>query len=627
MPVRRKRIAVLLASVDREYQQDFAMGLASAASQNDVDICIFNCQGHTNVNVSTSESGENAIFDLPNLQDFDGIISLQETLAGEETQKKVRQLLEENSNIPHVAIDVNNPDAVSILFDDAISIQEVTAHLIHEHGARRLAFVSGPMDQAVPQARLEAFRETIRKTGLDLVEDWIFEGEWTRTSGRKAAEKLLNQGGMLPDAIVCANDDMAFGVMEFLQEQGIRTPRDIAVVGFDSLREAVMRGLTTVCRPIDRAARKAVQILTHWIDGEEPTERLLKLPTIPIYGESCGCNQSLEHMNEKLRALGTERRNMESILARVSIFSGTLAGVLDEQDAYEKIKEFTEYWGIDELFLCVDQELCRPDVEEHSESEGYPEQMMLLYGRHNGKDYPAELFDTRHLVPCFDESRKAPLCLVFCPLYYRGRSFGYVAMSLGSATGAALYSVLMLLNGALMSLYLQTSAKRYAAALSDMAIRDVMTGMLNRRGFMERAPLEMSIARQNEEYFAVLSIDMDSMKETNDRFGHLAGDEAIMRMGKALRVLEKLGVTPVHISGDEFVAYGRMKTREDTERILPMIREEIERMNREDPWIMKLGASMGVYAAVPEEGQELDRFLTNADREMYAVKQERKRKG
>lgn len=613
-----------MASIDREYQQDFAKGLSSAASQNNVDILIFNCQGHTNINVSTSESGENTIFELPNLNEFDGIIYLQETLAGDETKEKVRTFLETYNKIPHISIDVQNPNAVSILFDDALSIQEVTEHLIREHGARRLAYVSGPMNQLVPQARLDAFRETLTRNGIAIREDWIFDGEWTRFSGRKAAEKILEQGGQLPDAIVCANDDMAFGVIEYLQEQGIHTPREIAVTGFDSLREAVMRGITTICRPIDRAARKAVETLMTWMDGQEPEERVLTLPTIPIYGESCGCNQSLEHMNEKLRALGAERRNMEGILARVSMFSGSLAGVLDEQDAYEKLHDFTEFWKIDELFLCVDESICRPTETAEQKHNGYPERMMLLYGRHNGRDYPSELFPTGKLIPCFDSPRKAPLCLIFCPLYYRESNFGYVAMSLGNATGAALYSVLMLLNGALMSLYLQTNAKRYAAALSEMAIRDVMTGMLNRRGFMEKAPEQLNLARREKEYFAVLSIDMDRMKYTNDHFGHLAGDEAIVRMGKALHTLEKLHVTPVHISGDEFVAFARMKTRAETEKIVPMLNEEIDRMNREDPWIVKLSGSIGIYAAIPVEGDELDLFLTNADRMMYAIKMEKK---
>ena len=63
--MRRKRIAVLMASIDREYQQEFAAALVSAGQKNDADICIFNSQGHMNVAISTSETGESMIYDLP----------------------------------------------------------------------------------------------------------------------------------------------------------------------------------------------------------------------------------------------------------------------------------------------------------------------------------------------------------------------------------------------------------------------------------------------------------------------------------------------------------------------------------------------------------------------------------
>ena len=64
----RKKIAVLMASIDREYQQDFASGLASAGAEYGIDICIFNSQGHMNVAISTSEERESMIYDLPDLE-------------------------------------------------------------------------------------------------------------------------------------------------------------------------------------------------------------------------------------------------------------------------------------------------------------------------------------------------------------------------------------------------------------------------------------------------------------------------------------------------------------------------------------------------------------------------------
>ena len=622
----RKRIAVLVASIDREYQQDFASGLLSAGVQNDVDICLFNSQGHMNVSISTSsEVGESMIYDLPDLGEFDGVISMLATMGNDVAYRKVTEVLEplKKSGKPHVSIDVPQDGAVCIMFDDAISVGELTEHLIMEHGARKIAFISGPLNSNVSIARLEACRKAMKKHGLELDEKLVFDGEWTRVGGRRAAESILESGGQIPDAVICANDDMALSVIETFNEHGIRVPRDVAVTGFDALREAVMRGLTTICRPIDRSARKAVEVLCNWIRGEVPAEKEIILSTIPIYGESCGCAQNMEHMNDKLRALGTERWNMETILTRVSMFSGTLAGVGDEAEAAEKIRDFVASWNIRELYLCVDPAICR-QTEFKTDSQAYPPEMLLLYGIRNGKEYKPELFDRRDLVPALQEMRKNTSCLVFCPLYYRNRNFGYVVMELGSGTGAALYSVLMLLNGALISLYLQTNIKRYADTISDMAIHDIMTGMLNRRGYMELAPKVLEQARQEGKVFAIISMDMDHMKRINDTYGHLKGDEAICRMGKALHVLEGHGITPVHISGDEFQAFGITESAEKAKELIPLIRESMDRLNREDPWIFDISASIGIYAAVPDSQNGMDEFMTKADREMYADKTRRK---
>ena len=621
--MRRKKIAVLMASIDREYQQDFASGLASAGSKLGIDVCIFNSQGHMNVAISTSEVGESMIYDLPDLNVFDGIISMPATMGSDIALKKVYEVLAPLKGKPHVSIDVPQEGAVTIQFNDRISVEEMTEHLISEHGARKIAFVSGPLNSSVATERVEACRNVMRRHGLELEDKMIFDGQWTRVGGRAAAERLLDLGGELPDAIMCGNDDMALSVIECMNEHGIRVPKDIAVTGFDALREAIMRGLTTICRPIDRSARKAIEILNSWIEGEEPAEKTVILSTIPIFGDSCGCTQSLEHINEKLRALGSERWNMETTLTRVSMFSGTMAGVGDENEANEKIHDFVKSWDIREFYLCVDPSICR-EVEKANNGSAYPDEMLLLYGVRSGKQYDFQMVPTFDLTPVLQEMRKNTVCLVFCPLYYRDRSLGYVAMDLGNGTGAALYPVLMLLNGALMSLYLQTDIKRSAATIERMAIQDIMTGMLNRRGYMERAPILLEQAKQEGRIFTLLSADMDHMKDINDQYGHLMGDEAICRMGRALQKLEDYDMTPVHISGDEFLAYGIVDDLDEARELVNHVNEELKKINENDPWICNISASLGVYAAVPQAEDNIDIFMTMADRSMYADKNKRK---
>ena len=621
--MQRRKIAVLMASIDREYQQDFASGLASAGAKLGIDVCIFNSQGYMNVEISTSAAGESKIYDLPDLNDFDGIISMPATMGSDITLRKLYDVLAPLKGKPHVSIDVPQEGAVTILFNDRISVEEMTEHLITEHGARKIAFVCGPRNSSVAMERVEACRNVMQHHGLNLDDNMVFDGQWTRIGGRNAAEKLLKRGGELPDAIMCGNDDMALSVIEYMNENGIRVPKDIAVTGFDALREAVMRGLTTICRPVDQSARKAMEILNSWIDGREPEEKTVVMSTIPIFGDSCGCKLSLENINEKLRSLGSERWNMESTLTRVSMFSGTMAGVGDEKEAQNRIRELVKSWDIREFYLCVDPAICR-NTESPAGRSGYPENMLLLCGTRPGKQYDFRMIPTQDLTPVMQEMRKNAVCLVFCPLYYRDRNLGYAAMELGNGTGLALYPVLMLLNGALMSLYLQTSIKRSAATIERMATSDIMTGMLNRRGYMDSAPDLLERAKREGKPFAILSADMDNMKDINDQFGHLAGDEAICRIGRALRCVEAHGLTPVHISGDEFLAYGIIDVPENAENIMNCVYSAMKAIDEDHPWICRISASLGVYAAVPGKDDNIDTFMKMADRFMYAEKNRRK---
>ena len=615
----RKRIAVLMASIDREYQQIFASSLASAGEKLGLDICIFNCQGHMNVAAPTSEARESNIYDLPDLQAFDGIISMPATMGSDITLRKLYDVIAQAKGKPHISIDVPQDEAVTIQFDDRVSMEQLTEHLITVHGARRFAFVSGPLDSAVAAARLEACRNVLKRHGLALDDSMIFDGQWIRSGGRMAAEKLLKMGGELPDAIMCSNDDMALSVIECLKEHGIRAPRDIAVTGFDALQEAVMRGLTTIYRPIDKSAQKAIEILNAWIDGEEPREKRVLLSTVPVFGSSCGCTQSLEHINERLRSLVSEKWNMEATLTRISMFSGVMAGVGDEVEAHEKIRDFAAVLDILEFYLCVDPAICR-EIELSDANAAYPEKMLLLCGVRNEKTYHIKFISTSELALGMQQDRADAVCLVFCPLYYRDRSLGFVAMNLGKGTNTALYPILMLLNGALMSLYMQTNVKRSASTIERMAVQDILTGMLNRRGYMNQAPLTLDQAKREGKVFALLSADMNGMKRINDQYGHLKGDEAICRMGRALRCLGKYGMTPVHISGDEFLAYGILHDAGDAASLAKYVNDELARINREEPWLCNISAGVGVYAAVPRQEDTIDTFMTLADRAMYEDK-------
>ncbi|MBE5803466.1 MAG: GGDEF domain-containing protein [Clostridiales bacterium] len=619
----KKRIAAIMAGLDKEYQQDFSLGMAEAARRYDVDLCIFNCQGQAEEGVIRNDQGENSIFDLPDLKTFDGVVALCYTMVSSMALDHVNQLLSDLGDHPVVAIDTYIESAAEVTFDDAISVRALLNHLIVEHGFRRFAMVTGPMSNKVAMDRYNISREVLQEHGC--VMESVFDGSWTRDGGRTAAACMLADPRGLPEAVVCGNDDMAFGVMEAFAAAGVRVPEDVKVTGFDALQEAVGRGLTTILRPSRDAGFESVNILVEWMNGKRPQERLVTLPTKLIIGSSCGCEGDPHTAEKYMRRLSEAHRNIERSLTRASSFSSSLAGVSGQTEAGKVISNFAGSWGVNDMHVCVPPDFLDP--ESKLQGHAYPERMLLLASYSGGMTAPQMTFDTRELLPILQKEHQTPLTLVFSPLYYLDKLFGYAVFDLQHATGFELYSVLTLLGGALMSLNLKCTVTAYATALEDMSIHDPLTGLYNRRGYNQLAPALFADAQAHGRCFAVISCDMDDLKSINDEYGHMAGDTAITRMGRALRVLEMDGMTCVHISGDEFIAVGIVRDGEHAMQLAESLHVTIDDMNHRDRWICNICASVGTFAAVPRSDDKLDDFLIRADGAMYRSKRSKKRGG
>jgi LacI family transcriptional regulator len=168
---------------------------------------------------------------------------------------------------------------------------ELTRHLIADHGLTRLAFIGGGVDSPDATARFRGFRRALREARLSVPDEPATRGNLTQADGRAAAERLLDGGGPAPQALVCANDQMAIGTMQTLERRGIRVPQDMAVVGFDGipLGRVVRPSLTTVSQPMRRLGETAVDLLVERLRDPEREPRSVVLPVTQTIRASCGC--------------------------------------------------------------------------------------------------------------------------------------------------------------------------------------------------------------------------------------------------------------------------------------------------------------------------------------------------
>ena len=168
----------------------------------------------------------------------------------------------------------------------------IITHLIAEHGKRRLFHLDGPSNSPDASQRRQALEYVLHSNPqCQLIGS--AQGILSVRSGELAGENLLvRYGTALPDAVVCANDQMAIGVLRAFAAGGVRVPEDVAVVGFDDIALGSLYdpALTTVHQPMRMLGERACALLLDRIADPDRSPAAELLPTELVLRASCGCS-------------------------------------------------------------------------------------------------------------------------------------------------------------------------------------------------------------------------------------------------------------------------------------------------------------------------------------------------
>lgn len=182
-----------------------------------------------------------------------------------------------------------SPGVPTVRTESRDAVEQLSLHLIREHGYRRLAFVGHPVGLPDVSARWAGFRAAHEVTGLPEPPKPLELG-LAQHDGIIAANHLLALDPP-PTAIVCANDELALGVLVTVLGAGLRVPDDLAITGFDDIPAAAATNptLTTVRQPIRELGAQIARVLQRHIKGECEPGLDLVLDTRPVLRASCGC--------------------------------------------------------------------------------------------------------------------------------------------------------------------------------------------------------------------------------------------------------------------------------------------------------------------------------------------------
>lgn len=224
--------------------------------------------------------------------------------------------------------------------------------------------------------------------------------------------------------------------------------------------------------------------------------------------------------------------------------------------------------------------------------------------------------------------------LAVMSIYNRDKHFGFIVTDVNYRENELLYVYLQEnigLSLRLLSLWMeqkksQEKLEKFNIELKEMAEKDSLTGLYNRRGFFERGEKMVEYAREKNLELILFFIDLDNLKGINDSFGHKEGDEALKQTALILKSSFRTSDLIARVGGDEFVAMAINKKRNPSleSGILKRLSNTLNRYNSTSTKGYRLDFSIGSHRFSGDTIFNLESILNIVDEKLYQEKRRKK---
>ncbi len=277
-----RAIAVVTPTVEfpgGEFYQEIVKGVDRILSDNNFSILL--ATYHTQRNTFERMVLEGRI---------DGAVVLGDVFADADLQDL------NEINIPIVVLNqsskLNLSNLIYVTSNDFELAEELTEHIVVKHNRKKFLFIGGGYKYKSSRERLNGFLKVMKKYDLKYL---MLQGEFAKSleSGKMIVGNLIKKNKFDFDAIVCANDYIAIGVINALNKGRLKIPKDVAIFGWDNTRVSQFVG----CSPISTVEPNALEMgvfatkkLLKWVEEKiRPVTNNFVINGRVIYKNSCGC--------------------------------------------------------------------------------------------------------------------------------------------------------------------------------------------------------------------------------------------------------------------------------------------------------------------------------------------------
>ncbi|MFO8053202.1 MAG: LacI family DNA-binding transcriptional regulator [Candidatus Omnitrophota bacterium] len=216
--------------------------------------------------------------DIFNSSLVDGVI-MADVISNREQLLRLKK-----EEVPLVVINrkMSGQNVSFVAVDNYKGAYEATEFLIN-HGHKKIIHLAGDPEVQCGRQRVDGFKAALKKNGIKERSNSVCLTNFSRAKARDELNKLFSAKN-LPTAIFCCSDEVASEVLNFADENSIKVPQDLSVIGFDDNPNLSYRDLmlTTVRQPLDQMAKEAVKILQQTIDKKIPPQKVILEPKLVI---------------------------------------------------------------------------------------------------------------------------------------------------------------------------------------------------------------------------------------------------------------------------------------------------------------------------------------------------------
>jgi len=495
---KRPIIGIITASACLSEQRQLLDGIIGQAQKFGSDTAIFsNIYNSSEYYANIDE--ENKIYDLIASNKLDGLILTAESILNESLQKDIYQRIVSRDDIPIVVTGAQLPSFPCINNDVESDLKSITDHLIECHKFTEIDILTGPADIQTSLERINGYKKSLISHDIPFDESRIIYGDFWMNSGNALAMEYISGNRRFPQAVVCSNDYMAYGLCHTLIQNGILIPKDITVIGYEYVGERFYHIpiLTTFQR--NRRAVGASAVNKLWSLMKNTKTVPISTSGFLVPGNSCFCGVDEQQMLSELTAI--RREQYYSQLNLTGNFEQQLTLCSSIQDYICTLQEFV-YLVRDVIgvYLCLHENWCKSQITSVS-SDLWDTELMICYriicpeSEKSGKS--EALFHKNELYPDIMIDTKKGSALYFCPIFFSGHTLGYFILQYDhpDCYDMIFRDWLKNASNALEMLRMKNDINTLLACRELSALHDSVTGLYNENGIIH----ELKLAALNSE--------------------------------------------------------------------------------------------------------------------------------